>query len=164
MKYILLFATLVVVCVSNEEITPFKIKIEDSIIQDFKERLSKSRKPDQLKNTTWEYGTNSADLENLIHHWKTNYNWKQREEFLNQFPHFKTKIDDLNIHFIHKKSKSPNSKTIIMLHGWPGSFVECLNVIDSLTGNFFFFQNSFKRIQRRKFQFCLSFTSRFWIQ
>ena len=137
MRYFLcLFVLLTTFLTTNAEIKPFKINIPDAIINDLQERLSKSRKPDQLKNTTWEYGTNKKDLESLLYHWKENYKWKERETFLNSFPQYKTKIDHLNIHFVHKKSKNPNSKTIIMLHGWPGSFIECINVINFFTGKF----------------------------
>eukprot|EP01080_Neovahlkampfia_damariscottae_P000498 gene498-8012_t len=133
MKYFLLvFVTFFNLIIANA-IVPFKINVSDDALKDLNKRLSTTRMADQLKNTTWEYGTSQQELQNLIHHWKTKYDWKQREKYLNTFPHFKTKINNLNIHFIHKKSKKPNSKTIIMLHGWPGSFVECLTVINSLT-------------------------------
>lgn len=89
-----------------------------------------------LSGVQQQYGMNTNLLKDVINYWKTQYNWSAREKYLNKYPHFKTKIQGLNIHYIHVKPKNANGKQIVpllVLHGWPGSVREFYDIIPLLT-------------------------------
>jgi len=92
-----------------------------------------------LENTNFEYGFNGDYLVKIIDHWTNNYNWTTRQAYLNSLPQFKTKIDGLDIHFIHVKSSAAaatgarRTVPLLMLHGWPGSVFEFYKIIPMLT-------------------------------
>ena len=74
-----------------------------------------------------------ATVKELVRYWSTEYDWRKAEARLNAYPQFVTKIDGVDIHFIHVKSRHPNAMPMIITHGWPGSVIELLEVIDPLT-------------------------------
>ncbi len=115
------------------EIQPFKIEVSDEILHDLRERLARTRFPDEVPNTGWEYGTNLAYLKQLLEYWRTAYDWRKHEAQLNRFAQFKTNIDSLEIHFIHEKGRGPNAKPLLLSHGWPGSISEFMEIIPLLT-------------------------------
>uniref|UniRef100_H2YB22 Epoxide hydrolase n=1 Tax=Ciona savignyi TaxID=51511 RepID=H2YB22_CIOSA len=119
----------------DQTITPFTISIEDGRIQDLNRRLDCVRMPTpSLSTSCFNYGMRTEFMEDLIKYWRNDYSWKEQEEKMNQFSHYKTRIEGLDIHFIHEKAKSGvEGKTILMTHGWPGSFVEFLDIIPMLT-------------------------------
>ncbi len=88
---------------------PYIINLPDWIFEDLRRRLSETRWPTQIE-TGWEYGTDLAYLMELCEYWRTKFDWRAQEKILNQFNHFKTEIDDLNIHFIHQPSKEKNDE------------------------------------------------------
>lgn len=120
-------------------IKPFKIAYSPEVIEKLRSKLNDPPtlvKP--LEGAAFEYGFNSNRLQDILKYWKTSYldKWNEREAFLNQFPHFKTQIQGLNIHFIHVKPKVPAGTKVlplIMLHGWPGSVREFYEIIPKLT-------------------------------
>ena len=114
-------------------IVPFKIHVSDAVLLDLKQRLANPRFPDQIEGSAWEYGPDVAYMKELVSYWREKYDWRTQEQQLNRFDHFKTKIDGLDIHFIHQRSKNPNARPLILLHGWGGSFYELTKVIDPLT-------------------------------
>lgn len=117
----------------------FKIKIDDKVITDLKSRLKSEldskRYAPPLDGVGFEYGFNTNFLPKVLNHWATKYDWKQREQLLNKFPHFKTQIGGIDIHFQRIKSKKNYKKTlpVLLLHGWPGSIVEFQKIIPLLT-------------------------------
>ncbi len=120
-------------------IKPFRINISDTVINDLvsrlKQELDSNRLATPLEGTGFNYGFNSKFLEEVGQYWLQKYDWKKRETLLNKYPHFKTKIGGLDIHFQHIKPKSRSerpSKPILVLHGWPGSFVEFQKIIPML--------------------------------
>lgn len=115
-----------------EKLTPFKIEIAQSVLDDLKARLQQTRWTDEPENAGWSYGTNPAYLRELADYWQNTYNWRKQEEALNQFPQFKTTIDGVGIHFIHVKGKGPNAIPILLTHGWPDSFYRFYKVIPML--------------------------------
>lgn len=131
MKY-LYFSFLFLAVFSSTEIKPFKINFSNEGLIDLQNRLNISRLPDEIENQDWSYGTNKKTLQELINYWKNGYDWRKEEAKLNDLPQFTTQIDDINVHFIHIKSNVQNAKTILFLHGWPGSFYECTKVIPLL--------------------------------
>ncbi len=118
---------------ADEAIVPFKINVPDAVLRDLKERLARTRFPDQLQNVGWDYGTDPAYLKPLIEYWRDTFDWRAQERKLNEFDQFTTTIDGLKIHFIHQKSKVPNAMPLALTHGWPGSIYEFHNVIGPLT-------------------------------
>ncbi len=113
-------------------IKPFKIQISDADIADLNDRLGKARFPHALTND-WSRGQPNKLIAELTEQWKSNYDWRKHEAELNRHPHFMTEIDGQPIHFMHIKSAVPNAFPLILSHGWPGSFVEFLDVIGPLT-------------------------------
>lgn len=118
---------------ADEAIVPFKINVPDSVLRDLKERLARTRFPDQLTNVGWDYGTDPAYLKPLVEYWRDRFDWRAQERKLNEFDQFTTTIDGLKIHFIHQKSKVPGAMPLVLTHGWPGSIYEFHKIIGPLT-------------------------------
>jgi microsomal epoxide hydrolase len=118
---------------NNAAIIPFEIEISDAAIADLQRRLAATRMPDQIADTTWEYGTDSSYLSELISYWQNDFDWKKQESELNQFDQFKTEIDGLDMHFIHQRSENPDAIPLMIVHGWPGSIAEFSKIIGPLT-------------------------------
>jgi len=116
----------------GSSITPFEIVVPDAAISDLKTRLQNTRLPDQISETTWEYGTDKTYLTELIDYWENEFDWKEQERTLNEFDHFKTEIDEIEMHFIHQRSEHPDAIPLMIVHGWPGSISEFSKIIDPL--------------------------------
>lgn len=114
----------------------FKIMVSREILDDLNERLKRTRWPDEIKNSGWDYGTNLAYLKELVDYWSDEFDWRKQEDRINVYPQFKVEIDGLNIHFIHVKGKSEQDTPLLLLHGWPSSFVQMLEVIPLLRDSF----------------------------
>jgi hypothetical protein len=116
-----------------DAIVPFKIQVPDNVLTDLKARLARTRFPDEIPSTGWDYGTDLTYLKALVAYWRDRFDWRAQERTLNAFDQFKTTIDGIEIHFIHQKSKVPNAFPLAVTHGWPGSIVEFTKVIGPLT-------------------------------
>jgi epoxide hydrolase len=113
------------------KIKPFKIKISQSQLDDLHERLKKTIWPAVIPGQN--YGGPQIDnMKDLVRK-ALRFDWRKKEEELNKLPHFKTEIDGQTIHFIHVKSKEANATPLMLIHGWPGSFVEFIHHIEPLT-------------------------------
>ena len=117
----------------SESIDQFHIGLEDSLLQDLRDRLRRTRFPDQIEGTNWEYGIPISYLRELVEYWRDIYDWRAQEAHLNSFGQFRTQIDGQSIHFIHAKSPHADAFPLLITHGWPGSIVEFLEVIPRLT-------------------------------
>ena len=117
---------------NGSSITPFEIVVPDAAINDLKTRLQNTRLPDQISETTWEYGTDKTYLTELIDYWENEFDWREQERTLNEFDHFKTEIDEIEMHFIHQRSEHPDAIPLMIVHGWPGSISEFSKIIDPL--------------------------------
>ncbi len=113
-------------------VKPFKIDISDAAIADLKARLGQTRWPHAITND-WSRGQPASLIKELADQWQNKFDWREREVELNRYPHFMTEIDAQPIHFMHIKSKVPKAFPLILSHGWPGSFVEFLDLIGPLT-------------------------------
>ena len=113
--------------------TPFTIEVPSDVIEDLKDRIAATRLPDQLAGTGWSYGTDTTYLADLLEYWRTDYDWLAEQARLNTFDHFKAKIDGLDIHFVHATSDRADAIPLLMLHGWPSSFVQMLDIVPMLT-------------------------------
>ena len=111
----------------------FEIRIDGSVLDDLRNRLALTRLPDQIDGTGWEYGIPEDYLRDLVEYWRDTYDWRAQEERLNELAHFRTWIDGQSIHFIHARSAHADAFPVLLMHGWPGSVVEFLDVIPRLT-------------------------------
>ena len=117
-------------------IEPFTLAIEDAALDDLRDRLRRTRWPEKETVDDWSQGVPLAYLQDVCTHWAEKYDWRATEARLNAYPQFKTTIDGLGIHFIHVQSKNPDAFPLVLTHGWPGSVVEFLKVIDPLSEDF----------------------------
>lgn len=117
----------------NTEIRPFRIEIPQGQLNDLRDRLAKTRWPDELPGIGWSRGVPVRYLKELTAYWADGFDWRAEEAKLNQFPQFVTTIDGQDIHFLHVRSPEPDALPLIVTHGWPSSPVEFLKVIGPLT-------------------------------
>jgi pimeloyl-ACP methyl ester carboxylesterase len=117
----------------DTSIHPFHYHASDSALADLRKRIANTRWPDKETVPDRSQGNQLATLQPIVHYWGTDYNWRKVEARLNALPMFTTKIDGVDIQFIQVKSHNPNALPIIITHGWPGSIIELLGVIDPLT-------------------------------
>ena len=115
-----------------EAVRPFTIDVPDEVLADLKDRLSRTRLPDDLVGTEWDYGTNREYLEELLAYWRDDFSWRDQEWLLNGFDHFKIDIDGLDVHFIHQRSPHEDALPLVITHGWPGSIMEFYKIIPLL--------------------------------
>ncbi len=115
------------------DINPFKIAISDQVLQDLEQRLALTRFPDKETPNDWSQGVPLDYMREVVDYWRDGYDWRRAEADINRFDQFTTEIDGLNIHFLHVRSPQPDALPLILTHGWPGSIVEFLKVIEPLT-------------------------------
>lgn len=118
---------------TTSSIRPFRIEIADSALDDLRTRLTQTRWPRDLDETAWERGIPVTYLRPLAEYWRDRFDWKAQQAQLNELPHFVTDVDGQPIHFVHVRSAVPGARALLLLHGWPSSFVEFLDVIGPLT-------------------------------
>ncbi|MCM6772019.1 epoxide hydrolase [Nocardia sp. CDC159] len=118
---------------NNTGIQPFRIEVPQADLDYLNERLTRFRCPDQLPGLGWQLGVPTEYLSELIAYWRSDYDWNAQEKTLNELPQFVTEIDGQRVHFVHVRSPEPTATPLIMTHGWPGSFVEFLDLIGPLT-------------------------------
>ena len=114
-------------------IKPFKVHIANSVLADLRRRLSKTKWPDQLPGTTWEYGADISKVRELANYWQKDYDWRAQEAQINRFDQFTTEIDGQTIYFIHERSPRTDAIPLMLIHGWPGSILEFFALIEPLT-------------------------------
>src|SRR5687768_320499 len=109
-------------------IRPFSVDIPDAQLQDLRERLARTRWPDELPGVGWTLGVPLTYLRELTAYWADGYDWRSQEERLNSFPQSTTTLLGENVHFYHVRSKHPDALPLMLVHGFPGSVVEFLQV------------------------------------
>jgi pimeloyl-ACP methyl ester carboxylesterase len=114
-------------------IKPFRVKVPQADLDALRDRLARTRWPDELANVGWDYGVPLAEMKGLTEYWRTAYDWRAQESHLNAYPQFTTTIDGQNIHFLHVRSEEKNALPLLLTHGWPGSVAEFLDVIGPLS-------------------------------
>ena len=116
----------------DDAIRPFRIDVPQEAIVDLRRRISATRWPDRETVTDQSQGVQLTAIQELARHWATDYDWRKVEAKLNALPQFITEIDGLDIHFVHVRSKHEQALPLIVTHGWPGSIIEQLKIIDPL--------------------------------
>src|ERR1700744_398907 len=117
---------------TNDAIRPFRAHIPDAQLADLRRRIRATRWPDRETVADQSQGVQLEKLQQLVRYWGAGYDWRKFEAKLNAFPQFVTTIDGIDIHFIHVRAKHPNALPVIVTHGWPGSIVEQIKIIDPL--------------------------------
>jgi epoxide hydrolase len=117
----------------SDLIEPYEVCVDDAVLADLRDRLARTRFPDQIEGTGWEYGIPVDYLRELIDYWRDAYDWRAQEARLNQHPQFRTEIDGQPVHFLHARSPRDDAFPLLLTHGWPGSIVEFLDVVPMLT-------------------------------
>jgi len=117
----------------NAQPRPFALNVADTAITDLRERLARTRFPDQAPGEPWAYGTNVDYLRGLVEYWRTAFDWRAQEARLNAFAQFKAPLHDIDVHFLHVPGKGPNPCPLLLMHGWPGSVFEFIDLIPRLT-------------------------------
>jgi pimeloyl-ACP methyl ester carboxylesterase len=118
---------------NNLDIRPFRVNVPEAELTELRRRVSATRWPERELVADISQGVQLATIQNLAHYWTTEHDWRKVEAKLNALPQFKTVIDGLDIHFIHVRSKHENALPLIVTHGWPGSVIEQMKIIDPLT-------------------------------
>src|SRR5437016_6020602 len=118
---------------ATDAIRPFQFHASDEDLADLRQRIKATRWPEKEPVADFSQGVPLATMQKLARYWTTEYDWRKVEAKLNSYPQFLTEIDGLDIHFIHVRSKEKNALPVIVTHGWPGSILEQLKIIDPLT-------------------------------
>jgi pimeloyl-ACP methyl ester carboxylesterase len=118
---------------TREAIRPFSVDVPEEALADLRRRLAQTRLPDRETVADHSQGVPLKTVEQLLRYWQTDYNWRKVEARINAVPNFITEIDGVDIHFIHARSKHENALPLIVTHGWPGSVIEQLKIIEPLT-------------------------------
>jgi len=118
---------------TDVDIRPFRVSIPEEALVDLRRRIAATRWPAREVVTDQSQGVQLATVQKLAHYWQNEYDWRTCEVKLNALPQFITTIDGVDIHFVHVRSKQPNALPMIVTHGWPGSILEQLKIVDPLT-------------------------------
>ncbi|WP_197094589.1 epoxide hydrolase family protein [Microvirga massiliensis] len=112
---------------------PFSLQVPDASIDDLRERLSRTRFPEQAPGEPWAYGTDVTWMRCLVEYWRDRFDWRDQEARLNAFPQYKVRLHGIDLHFLHVPGKGPDPHPLLLSHGWPGSVFEFLELIPRLT-------------------------------
>jgi hypothetical protein len=118
---------------SDSAIRPFRIDVPEAELTELRSRINATKWPEQETVADESQGVQLATVQELARYWATDYDWRKVEARLNALPQFMTEIDGLDIHFIHVRSNHENALPLIVTHGWPGSVIEQLKIVDPLT-------------------------------
>src|SRR5512145_2801745 len=118
---------------TDAAIRPFQVHVPEAALVDLRRRIAETRWPDKETVTDRSQGNQLGKLQEIVRYWGTDYDWRKVEARLNALPMFMTEIDGVDIHFIHVRSRHESALPLIVTHGWPGSVIEQLKIIDPLT-------------------------------
>ena len=113
-------------------IKPFKVEISDKYLQNIYSKVKNYQWHEMPDDGGWNYGTNLEYMKEISKYWIEKFDWRKTEKEINKFKNFKSNIDGIDIHFIHEKGSGANPKPLLLSHGWPGSIIEFLNIIEKL--------------------------------
>ena len=124
--------------VVSDAVVPFRLDVPEADLVDLRERLGRTRWPEAETVDDWSQGPPLAYVRDVCRHWAERYDWRAAEARLNGFPQFRTVLDGggpdgLGVHFLHVRSPYPDALPLVLTHGWPGSVVEFLKVVEPLT-------------------------------
>lgn len=114
------------------DVRPFEIAVDQAVLDDLQARLNLTRWPDEVAGSGWDYGSNLAYMKELVEYWRTGFDWRAQERQLNAFNHSQSRVDGLDIHFIHERGVGPAPMPLVITHGWPSCFFEMTKIIPLL--------------------------------
>jgi pimeloyl-ACP methyl ester carboxylesterase len=114
-------------------VTATTLHIPEEAIADLRDRLARTRFPDQAPGAAWAYGADLDYIRDLVEYWRTRFDWRAQEARLNAFPQYRTALSDIDLHFLHVPGRGQSPCPLLLLHGWPGSVFEFLEIIPRLT-------------------------------
>jgi len=117
----------------TDHLRPFRIDVPDAVLIDLRDRLGRTRFPAPAPGEPWQYGTDLSWLSELVGYWADGFDWRTHEERLNGWPQFTTEIGGENVHLLHVRSHHEDALPLIISHGWPGSVLEFVDIIEPLT-------------------------------
>jgi pimeloyl-ACP methyl ester carboxylesterase len=112
---------------------PFTYHVPDDALADLRQRLARTRLPDQAPEAPWTYGTDVTYLADLLAYWRDRFDWRAQETALNAFPQARLRVGEIDLHYLHVPGQGPNPRPLLLCHGWPGSVFEFLDLIPRLT-------------------------------
>ncbi|WP_219834237.1 epoxide hydrolase N-terminal domain-containing protein [Paenibacillus sp. R14(2021)] len=118
---------------TQQQIRPFHVNVPEEELTELRNRINATRWPEKETVSDQSQGVPLATIQQLARYWANDYDWRKIEARMNSFPHFLTEIDGLDIHFIHVRSKHEDAMPILIAHGWPGSIIEQMKLIEPLT-------------------------------
>ena len=113
--------------------TPGALHVPDGDLDDLRQRLARTRFPDEAPGEPWAYGTSVAYMEELVRYWSEGFDWRAQEASLNALPHYRVPLHGIDLHFLHVPGVGPDPRPLLLSHGWPGSVFEFLDIIPRLT-------------------------------
>jgi hypothetical protein len=117
---------------SNMDVRPFEVRVTEGVLNDLRERLARTRWPDEVAaGAGWDYGTNLPYLKELVGYWEGTFDWREQEEKLNRFAHFRAGLDGFGVHLVHERGKGDNPMPLILTHGWPSTFFEFSKIVQA---------------------------------
>ncbi len=111
---------------------PYTVHVAQHVLDDLKERLVRTRWPDEIDDIGWDQGTPVSYLQSLCSYWQEQFDWRLQEARLSAFNHFRADIDGMGIHFIHQRAAHPNAVPLLLTHGYPDSFLRFQKIIPML--------------------------------
>ncbi|MGK2855918.1 MAG: epoxide hydrolase family protein [Thermoanaerobaculia bacterium] len=114
-------------------IEPFTVRVSDEVLHDLRERLARTRWPDEVEGAGWDYGANLAYMRELVGYWRDVFDWRVQERRINELPQFHATVDGLRIHFVHVRGVGPSPLPLVITHGWPSCFAELYEIVGPLT-------------------------------
>jgi microsomal epoxide hydrolase len=118
---------------TSTAIRPFRVDVPQAELDDLRDRLARTRWPDDYEGVGWDYGTDLATMKELAAYWRDGYDWRRQEAYLNSFPHYTAELDGEELTFIHVRGTGPDPIPLLLLHGWPDSVCRYLKLIPLLT-------------------------------
>jgi pimeloyl-ACP methyl ester carboxylesterase len=114
------------------DVEPFKVRVTEEALDDLRARLGRTRWPDEVADAGWGQGTDLAYLRELVGYWESSFDWREQEERLNRFAHFRAEVDGFGLHFVHERGEGPGPLPLVLTHGWPSTFFEFSKIIPLL--------------------------------
>jgi pimeloyl-ACP methyl ester carboxylesterase len=112
---------------------PFRLDVPEAVLDDLRDRLRRTRWPDEIAGSGWTYGSNRDYVRALVEHWGDGFDWRAQEAELNRFAQYRAEVDGIDLHFIHEPGAGPDPMPLLLVHGWPGSVWEFHELIPRLT-------------------------------
>ena len=112
---------------------PFEVDVPQETLDDLRERLGRTRFPDEVEGAGWDYGTNLAYFKELTDYWRDGFDWRKQEAELNRLSHYRAEIGGFGVHFVHERGERPDPLPILLTHGWPDSTYRFHKIVPMLT-------------------------------